>query len=794
MNEHLEKFHESGMFDKGVDRYDRKFVSAQASGRMTAPEFSFMKDLTGDTISAFEEVITTNMPHRPMMDWQLDAQKIGAAPCVIFAYQVLFNMGKGSSNSTGEHKSRGGKSDKSSYTALASKIGVLCYDQLEDKPTDQLEFKRRALVLGANLIETVCSMTDPAFQIIRSENAGGASNEATRVVLTDSALKHMDDLYDNQRISKPVFSPMLSEPKSVLEGSYYDERVASKVRLVKTWNREHKAVVRESAVLGARWVDAVNAIQSVPLKINSEILPIIRRAYEINHLEVTDKGEHRRKFKKIPPSSLPQGLSKKEGYQYKSLQSTFLSDMGEARSMSSEERMYLPAFLDFRGRVYAIPSLNHQAADWMKSLWMFADGKPIETKAAGDWLKIHLANAGDFNKISKASFKDRVKWVDNNHDRIMAFGADPFADPEWFYGDESNDGASEPFLFAAACLEYRKWQLLGSSYICHLPVAIDGSNSGLQHFSAMLRDSTTGKRVNLIPGEKPEDVYRDAAELLIGILKDDLENSDEATKALAAEWLDFGISRKTTKRSTMTICYGSRKGGVTKSNSTNKMELFGWAEQLMSDVISEKMHKFANPIKSAVYLANHLDVVLRQIAPKPMEVMDWLQHLAGVMAKENLPIVWFTPLSFPVYNAYYKVKETQLSITVKGRRLRNRFVYGYTDKLVPSKQRTSMSPNFVHSCDATHLQMAAVTAKEAGIHQFLLIHDSFSCLPSDMEEFAAIVKSTFVELYENWDPLQDLYDRVIAALPENKRSKVQPPPMRGDLQLRNTAESLYAFA
>jgi DNA-directed RNA polymerase len=177
-----------------------------------------------------------------------------------------------------------------------------------------------------------------------------------------------------------------------------------------------------------------------------------------------------------------------------------------------------------------------------------------------------------------------------------------------------------------------------------------------------------------------------------------------------------------------------------------------------------------------------------------MEVMDWLQQLAGIMAKENLPIVWFTPLSFPVFNAYFKVKEAQLSVTVKGRRLRNRFVYGYTDKLVSSKQRTSMSPNFVHSCDATHLQMAALTAKEAGIHQFLLIHDSFSCLPSDMEDFSKIVKQTFVELYENWDPLQDMYDRVVASLPENKRSKVPPPPQRGDLVLSNTSESKYAFA
>ena len=783
MNQTLEKFHESTMFDKGVERYDRKFISAQAKGMMTAPEFAFMKDLTGDTIAAFDDVIRTNMPHRPLMDWQLDAQNIGADRCIVLAYQVLFNMGKGSSNRSGENKSRSGH-DKTSVTTLGSKIGVLCYDQLEDKPKDPLEFKRRALTLGVQIIETVCSMSDPAFQIIQGENAGGIRNETTTVALTDSALLHMDDIYDNQRISKPLFSPMLSEPNSVLEGSYYDERVASKVRLVKTWNRAHKAKVRESAVLGARWVDAVNAIQSVGLKINGDILPIIRKAYEINHLNVTEKGEHQRKFKKIPPSSLPSGLTKKEGYQYKSLQSTFMSDMNEARAFVNEERLYLPAFLDFRGRVYAVPSLNHQAADWMKSVWMFAEGKPIDTVEAGNWLKIHLANTGDFNKISKASFQDRIKWVDDNHDRIMSFGLDPFSDAEWFYGD---DGASEPFGFAAACMEYRKWQLQGSAYICHLPVAIDGSNSGLQHFSAMARDTFTGSAVNLIPTDKPQDVYQKAADLLIEILKNDPD-------PLAKEWLDFGITRKTTKRSTMTICYGSRKGGVTKSNSTNKMELFGWAEQLMSDIISEKMHKFQNPMKSAVFLANHLDTVLRQIAPKPMEVMDWLQHVSSILCKENIPVTWWTPLSFPVYNAYYKVRETQLDIKVKGKRVRNRFVYGYTDKLIPSKQRTSMSPNFVHSCDATHLQMAALRAKDNDVNSFLLIHDSFSCLPSDMEKFSRIVKETFVELYMNWDPLQDIYQRTLELLPDSKKDKLKLPPTFGDLDLSKTVNSDYAFA
>jgi DNA-directed RNA polymerase len=90
--------------------------------------------------------------------------------------------------------------------------------------------------------------------------------------------------------------------------------------------------------------------------------------------------------------------------------------------------------------------------------------------------------------------------------------------------------------------------------------------------------------------------------------------------------------------------------------------------------------------------------------------------------------------------------------------------------------------------------MAALTAKENGIDSFLLIHDSFACLPSDMEQFSNIVRYTLVDLYENWDPLQDLYDRCMAQLPEKLQKKLPPPPSKGNLDLERTRESLYAFA
>ena len=43
---------------------------------------------------------------------------------------------------------------------------------------------------------------------------------------------------------------------------------------------------------------------------------------------------------------------------------------------------------------------------------------------------------------------------------------------------------------------------------------MDGSCNGLQNFSAMLRDEVGGKAVNLIPSDKPQDVYMEVVKSL----------------------------------------------------------------------------------------------------------------------------------------------------------------------------------------------------------------------------------------------------------------------------------------
>ena len=75
--------------------------------------------------------------------------------------------------------------------------------------------------------------------------------------------------------------------------------------------------------------------------------------------------------------------------------------------------------LDFRGRINAVPHFNLYRADRVRALFLFADGEPIGDEGL-KWLKVHTANCGDFGKISKRAFEERVRWTDDNLEKIKS--------------------------------------------------------------------------------------------------------------------------------------------------------------------------------------------------------------------------------------------------------------------------------------------------------------------------------------------------------------------------------------
>lgn len=86
------------------------------------------------------------------------------------------------------------------------------------------------------------------------------------------------------------------------------------------------------------------------------------------------------------------------------------------------EKFYFPHNVDFRGRAYPIPpNLNHIGDDLSRGLLMFSEGKELGESGLM-WLKIHCANLAGFDK---ASFTERVKYIENNIEEVKDSAEDP---------------------------------------------------------------------------------------------------------------------------------------------------------------------------------------------------------------------------------------------------------------------------------------------------------------------------------------------------------------------------------
>ena len=93
-------------------------------------------------------------------------------------------------------------------------------------------------------------------------------------------------------------------------------------------------------------------------------------------------------------------------------------------------------------------------------------------------------------------------------------------------------------------------------------------------------------------------------------------------------------------------------------------------------------------------------VRLREIAA--LDAMKYLQDMAGVMNKLDLPIKWTTPAGFPVVQKYMDKKARRIETKI-GDKIIKLSIDEPSDSLDKPKQKSAISPNYVHSLDAAAL-------------------------------------------------------------------------------------------
>lgn len=651
--------------------------------------------------------------------------------------------------------------------------------------------EQEKLKLGLKLMEEYEKLT--GFSELRtiSDPAKGKRQQQKIVVMTEPARERVAANQERVEADDPVNKPMIVPPKpwtTPITGGYLTDMLKQPILRGATFRRVTEGLIDELFSTDLSLVyDAVNAVQSTSWRINRSVYNVMRDAWaddiDMGVLPPREELPLPAVPAGLPPvGTPPEDLTEKQSEMLrkwkqdarevhaantanKSKRSSIATKLSLAAEVVDEPEIYFPHSLDFRGRIYPMSAeLSPQSDDLSKSLIEFSEGKPLGESGAY-WLCVHIANLFGHDKIP---FDDRVAWVHEHAPHLMDSAASPI-DGEKFWTT-----ADEPWCALAACFEYTGYMLEGPDYVSHLPIAMDGSCSGIQHFSAMLRDQRGAEAVNLVPNSTPADIYTE----VLNVVNQKLGESSEP---LAKVWLGK-VDRKIVKRPCMTFAYSVTSAGI-------KQQII---DEIRKRQEGDYLPGTAN-WAAAHFLAPIVEDAIREVVDRAAEAMDWLKGVAKHISKEDLPTGWTTPLGFRVLQPYVKSKGKRIKVLYNGEPMFLTLTFE-GDKIDGAKQQSAVAPNYVHSLDATHLMMTVNRLYTNGFRSFAVIHDSFGVHACDTDELHYALRDEFVRLYSDHEVLVEFYQESLLRLPGDKWPDVESPPEAGEYNIEEVRDADFFFA
>lgn len=590
----------------------------------------------------------------------------------------------------------------------------------------------------------------------------------------------IDEGHEMRRTLRPRYLPMIVPPyawSTDAQGGY----IKTRTPFVSKPTRDQKDAIEKADLTNV--YAALDAISSVPWRINLRLLETMKEFAKsgggilgIPYREnvptpprpagYNSEAPQRERWANVPKdvkAAYKRASAKaiEENIHRVAARHEFYAKIGIADRFHEHEAIYFPHQFDFRGRLYAIPiHLNHQGDDVCRGLLEFADGKELGENGLR-WLKIHTANCYGMDKVS---FDDRVKWVDDHAFEIKDTAYNPLETTWWHHADESKPGACDgkPWQFLAACIA-----LTDPEAAKHLPVQIDGTCNGLQHYTAIGRDEKAAKSVNMLPGDKPESVYVDVATVV-----DPLVRRDARSVPAAAAIIDRAgkVGKPLVKQPVMTTTYGVTAIGARGQIATQLEELGFEGDELYA---------------ASRYLS---EVVLKGIGgvcESAVRIMDWIRACAKLIVAKDRLVTWTSPIGFPVVQPYRNPKSFRVR-TVLGE-----IDVVASDETMPvhkQQQVNGSAPNFIHSVDATHLMLTASACAARSI-TLAAVHDAYWSHAGTTDEVADLLRSIFVSLHHD-DLLGNLVTEWRTVHPD---IEFPDPPARGTYDITEVLRSPYFF-
>ncbi|MCP4742923.1 MAG: hypothetical protein GY871_11970 [Actinomycetales bacterium] len=529
--------------------------------------------------------------------------------------------------------------------------------------------------------------------------------------------------------------------------------------------------------------DTINALQRTEWTVNDDVLDAMLtfwRAGQAVGKVPEAEGERARMGK------MPDGLDEDEQKEWKrkaaeahgvwhraqTARIQFLS-LIKAATLFKGKTFWHAWFCDFRGRFYSDAAyLNPQGDDLNKALLQFADPYAV-THRGLYWLKVGLANEFGFDK---ASFDDRVAWVDERWDLWRAIAADPISTVRDWEDDSPMKNAT--FSRLARVLDLVKATDTGFS---SLPVQLDGACNGVQHWAAMTRDVDVADKVNITPQPKPQDLYQFVADGCTQLCHDD----PNPWRIKFLEHWDAGITRKVCKRSVMCDPYGISDHSVRK-----------YVQQEGHVDWVPKAERAAATKELGTLICQSKEIQMRFVNHGKRMVSD----ICSWFVKETrTPFWWRSPNGFEVVNHYPQEDRVSVEVRVWTKGFDKHYkLYGTyrtpNDEIHVRKSASAMPPNWVHSIDGGHMSLTVNRMTGHGIVRHSYIHDSFGCPAEDVPLLRDTIKETFHAIHST-DLLAGLLDHAQAAVgfAIEDDSPIHADNVRGDLDIDGCLQADYIF-
>ena len=617
---------------------------------------------------------------------------------------------------------------------------------------------------------------------------------------SNQLLSWIEKTNEKLELLQPFFLPMVCEPKDwtgIFEGGYLSPYV-KRNKLIKNNSREYLEKLQTAPM--PQVYSAINHLQKTPWSINKRVLEVVEALWEEGKAvaELPDRED----IELLPFPYPDRGRAKDESWtaeeadnikrwkretyeihktnvKRRSLRILTSQIIRIANQFKDYERIYFPHQMDFRGRLYPIPVLlQPQGSDLAKGLLHFGEGKGLTDHKSLDWFKIHGANVYGYDK---ESYQSRVKWVDERITEILSYAENPLQNRGWTEADK-------PFQFLAWCFECRDLWNDPDNFTTHIPIQLDGTCNGLQHYSALLRDVTGGRGVNLIDSEKPNDIYANVAVRLEDKLNGQLREGNDNDRKLANAWLHLGINRKLTKRPVMVLPYGGTRLSCREYIQEYLTETYSTTE--LWKIFSIGSSPTDCVFKVSTWLSKYLWESIQETLKAATVGMDWLRGVARKVNSQQSYIEWLTPVGLLIHQEYQSRKHKEIKTELYGSIVITHVYTNQDNTLDKQRQINGICPNFIHSLDASCLMFYLNKCKEAGITSFMTVHDCYGTLAPDTEMSAKLLREAFVEIYKQ-PILENFVEDIKVLIPE----EIELPdlPEKGELEIEEVLESGYFF-